>query len=742
MDKTYIAKDHEDRIYSLWEKSGVFTPRLLKKLQPFCIVMPPPNANGELHLGHATFVAVSDVLVRYHRMKGDVTLWLPGVDHAGILTQVTFEKTLLKAENKTRYNLGREAFYQRCFAFCMQNKSRMENQLRALGASCDWTREKFTLDPQITRMVLETFVRMYKEGLVFRGYRIVNWCPRCRSTLSDLELEWEERTDPLYFIKYGQFSLATVRPETKFGDTALAVHPDDRRYQQFVGKTFNYESLLGPRRLRLIADTAVDPKFGTGIVKVTPGHDPVDWEIGQRHHLEVRSVIDFDGKLNALTGPYQGLSVVEARKRVVADMEKRGLIEKTDAAYRHTVATCERCGTMIEPLVSRQWFVKVNSLASKAISAVKQGKTKIIPKKFEKMYFSWMRKVRDWPISRQIWWGQRLPVWYCHDCQKTAEQQAEFTLLTQGDPRAKTDVLEDPLVSIEKPACCPKCRGENLIQDPDTFDTWFSSGQWPVTTLTTSGKDDLAYFYPTALLNTAYEILFLWVARMIMFGLYLTGKVPFKVALINGVLRDEKGQKMSKSKGNGVDPLEMIEKYGADATRMALLAGRNPGNDLSIAKPQMEARIRGYRNFTNKIWNSARFISLWSLWQQNSARTKGQTTAKQDKEFINHIKAFSDKVTRQIEEYELGIAAEAVYNEFWHWFCDDCIERAKKNELSYQVLLWGFVSFLKLLHPFVPFVTEAVYQELTSVLPSSTKKGVVEEKLLISAAWPLLFNKS
>ncbi|OGY19077.1 MAG: valine--tRNA ligase [Candidatus Chisholmbacteria bacterium RIFCSPLOWO2_01_FULL_50_28] len=739
MEKRYNHTTHEAPLYLLWEKSGAFSPAKDSTKPPFCIIMPPPNANGELHLGHATFVAVSDALIRYHRMKGEATLWLPGVDHAGILTQVTFEKTLLKNTGKTRYELGRAAFYRACFDFCMQNKSTMEGQLRALGASCDWSREKFTLDPQVSRIVLETFIRMYNEGLVYRGYRIVNWCPRCRSTLSELELDWEERTDPLYYIKYGPFTLATVRPETKFGDTALAVHPDDRRYKKFIDKQFTFETLLGPRTLQVVADRAVDPKFGTGVVKVTPGHDAVDWEIGQRHHLEVRTVIDFDGRLNELTGPYQGMKAQDARRRVVADMEARGMVEKVDSSYTHSVARCERCGTTIEPLVSRQWFVKVGSLTKAAVSAVRDGKTTIIPKKFAKMFFSWMRNVRDWPISRQIWWGHQLPVWYCRESQKTAAAKAEFGLLLEGDPRARIDALEDPIVSIGKPDICPRCGGKDIVQDPDTFDTWFSSGQWPITTLKTSKKGDFELFYPTSVMNTAYEILFLWVARMIMFGLYLSGEVPFTVALINGVLRDEKGQKMSKSKGNGVDPLETIQKYGADATRMGLLAGRDPGNDLSISKAQMDDRIRGYRNFSNKIWNAVRFILLTLKSENGAIRYKA---AGQDTPYFDHLAQLISQTTQQFETYQLGRAAEGLYNEFWHWFCDDCIERQKKGSLSFGALLEGLVIFLKLLHPFVPFVSEACYQEVARALPDTQRKRLLKSKLLLSSAWPKRIQRS
>lgn len=747
MDKIYNHKTTEERIYKLWEESGAFQPKADPKAPPYSIIMPPPNANGELHLGHATFVAISDVLIRYHRMKGDAALWLPGVDHAGILAQVTFEKKLTKEQGKSRYDLGREEFYRQCYQFCMENKSLMENQLRALGASCDWTREKFTLDPEISKIVLTTFVKMYEEGLVYRGYRIVNWCPRCRSTLSDLELEWVDRTDPLYYIKYGPFILATVRPETKFGDTAVAVHPDDPRYQKWIGKEIEVVGLLDTFKMKVIADSAVNKDFGTGVIKVTPGHDHLDWEIGQRHQLEVKTVIDFDGRLGELTGPYKGLKVAEARKKVAADMQAKGLIEKVDENYHHTVATCERCGTIIEPLVSRQWFVKIKPLADQAIKVVEEGKVKIIPEKYAAMYFNWMRTIKDWPISRQIWWGHQLPVWYGRSAQKTEEQRREFELLKKGDTRARTDILDSPIVSIERPSA-----DDEYIQDPDTFDTWFSSGQWPVTTLKTSGQGDFKQFYPTQVMNTAYEILFLWVARMIMFGLYLTNEVPFKVALINGVLRDEKGQKMSKSKGNGVNPNEAIGKYGADAVRMALLAGRDSGNDLMISKQQMEERIRGYRNFSNKLWNIGRFINLQLT--SNPSAGSGLRTSQQlpfyedsienrknlhpdDKRILTELTLQVNRITEALENYRFGDAASSLYEFTWHAFADWYIESAKikmqsakfseeEKMKTLSVMRHVYVHILKLLHPFMPFVTE----EIWSKLPQK-KTG-----LLITAAWP------
>ena len=720
MDKNYDHNRYEGEIYRTWEEGGAFKPGEGKG-KPFSIIMPPPNANGELHLGHATFVAVSDALIRYHRMKGSPTLWLPGVDHAGILTQVTFEKKLKKEEDKSRHDLGREEFYGRCYEFCLKNKHLMENQMRALGSSCDWTREKFTLDPEISKLVYETFIKMHREGLIYRGYRIVNWCPRCRSTLADVELEWEERTDPLYYIKYGPFVLATVRPETKFGDSAVAVHPKDKRYEKHVGQEIEVEGLLGKFKLKVITDEAVDPKFGTGVIKVAAVLDFVDWEIGQRHGLEVKNVIDFDGRLTEVAGPYGGLKVAEARKKVAEDLQAKGLIERVDENYQHQVATCERCGTVIEPLVSRQWFVKIKPLAEEAIKATEEGKIKIVPKKYEKMYFNWMRNIRDWPISRQLWWGHRLPVWYRSEDQKTDEQVREFEFVRKGDTRARTDVLESPTLATERPG------GEgDWIQDPDTFDTWFSSGQWPVNTLKTSERGDFERFYPTTLMNTAYEILFLWVARMIMFGLYLTGKVPFEIALINGVLRDEKGQKMSKSKGNGVNPNEAMGKYGADAVRMALVAGRDNGNDLLISKQQMEERIRGYRNFSNKVWNVARFVQNIGTDPTSPKASLGAN----DEWILEELERTIKSVTGHMEKFRLGQAAEEIYDFVWHKFADVYIEKTKnRKEEASPTLLHVLITFLKLLHPFMPFVTEAIWGEIRTLRKNP-------EQMLISAQWP------
>ena len=670
MNKVYEHQKYEKEIYKKWEESGAFKPLdSARGHRPFTIIMPPPNANGDLHLGHATFVVVSDALIRYHRMKGSPTLWLPGVDHAGILTQVTFEKKLQK-EGKSRHDLGREEFHKQCYAFCLENKHLMEDQMRALGSSCDWSREKFTLDPEISKLVLETFVKMHREGLVYRGYRIVNWCVRCRSTLSDLETEEKEQTDKLYFLDYGSVTIATTRPETIFADVAVAVNPKDKKLKALIGKTARVP--LVNREIPIIGDAAVEMGFGTGALKVTPGHDVTDYEIGQRHKLPTLTVIDFDGKMTGgVPEEIRGMKVAAAREKTVEMLGRK--LTKTEELV-HSIKTCERCETIIEPLVSRQWFVKMASLAKPAIEVVQEGKVKIVPKKYEKMYFNWMKNIRDWPISRQIWWGHQLPAWYKKDDKN----------------------LENPVVAIEKP-------DEDWTQDPDTFDTWFSSGQWPFTTLRVSQPGDFERFYPTSVMNTAYEILFLWVARMIMFGLYLTGKVPFEVALINGVLRDEKGAKMSKSKGNGVNPNEAIAKYGADAVRMAMVAGRDNGNDLLISKQQMEERIRGYRNFANKIWNMARFIQTLPKID----------TANYDNGMMMKFNRIRLAVSADFDNYRLGQASERLYDFIWHDVADTYLEKAKTDKNKYGFTIWEiFEGSLRMLHPFMPFVTEAVWQEM------------------------------
>ncbi|HEX7455860.1 MAG TPA: valine--tRNA ligase [Candidatus Nanoarchaeia archaeon] len=715
MDKVYNHKEIESKWYGFWEKNGFFTPKMDKKKNPYVIIMPPPNANGELHIGHATFIAVEDVLARFHRMAGDPTLWLPGADHAGILTQVVYERELEK-KGKTRFDLGREEFFAQTYEFSMKNKKHMEAQLRALGASCDWTREKFTLNPEISKAVYTTFKKLYDDGLIYRGERIINWCGRCGTVLSDLEVEHEEKKGKLWFIKYplknssvkvqmSKFiTVATTRPETMLGDTAVAVNPKDSRYKKLIGQIVILP--LMNREIPIIDDPAVDPGFGTGAVKVTPAHDPVDFEIGQRNNLEIISVLGQDGRLSTNAAEFSGLKKTEGLQKIIESLTKQGLIEKVED-YKHSVGVCERCRSTVEPLVSRQWFIKIKPLAKPALDAVKQGMVQILPKRFEKIYFNWLENIRDWCVSRQIWWGHRLPVYYCQEI-KTPECERR----------------DGVFVSVENPEECPFCKSIKIKQDPDTLDTWFSSGQWPYTTLgwpekkqgTTikeqrTGKEqfisDFDYFYPTSVMETGYDILFFWVARMIMLGLYATGKPPFRTVFLHGLVRDEHGQKMSKSRGNVVDPLDVAEKYGADAVRMALVFGTSPGNDINLG----ESKIQGMRNFTNKLWNIGRFI-LSNQSQRQGAKGKRQNS-KEDKWILEELEKTKRKVTTDIENYRFGQAAEELYDFIWHKFADKYVEHSKtRREEAQPILEKVFEESLRLLHPFMPFITEELWQRL------------------------------
>lgn len=725
--KTYDPKKVEGRIYRAWERSGFFNPdklpttRYQLPARPFTIIMPPPNANGPLHIGHAVFVTLQDIMIRFWRMRGRKALWLPGADHAGFETQVVFDQKLEK-QGRRRSDMPRDQLYREMLEFTLENTKVMEGQLRELGASCDWSRNTFTLDPSIVKIVTDTFVKLYEDGLLYRGERIVNWCVKHQTTLSDLEIKYEERTDPLYYIRYGPLTLATVRPETKFGDTAVAVHPRDKRYQQYVGKEIEIETLIGPAKIKVIADAAVDPKFGTGVIKVTPAHDPADFEIGKRHNLEVRAVIGKDGRLNEKTGLYAGLKVAEARKKVAEDMEKSGLLVKTEPNYKHNVAVCYKCGTVVEPLVMPQWFVKMQPLAERAIAAVQSGKIQIIPERYKKVYYHWLKNIRDWNISRQIVWGIRIPAWF----------------------RTAPDGREEIFVGIRAP------RDKGWKQDPDVLDTWFSSGQWPFATLMASrgskstlrqaqgikSKRDFEVFYPTDVMETGYDILFFWVARMIMLGLYATGKIPFRTVYLHGLVRDKDRQKMSKSKGNVIDPLGVAELYGTDAVRMALVVGNTAGNDIIIS----EEKIRGYRNFSNKLWNIHRFIML----NAERRRTKAKVVySAEDKKRLAELKTLVKRVTADLERFRFHHAAEVLYHYTWHTFADKIIESAKprlasanpKERAAAQSLLLEIHStLLKLLHPFIPFITEELWQNLQATKATKVTKGT--EGLLMVEPWP------
>ena len=683
MDKTYQADKFENEVYEQWEKSGAFKPT--GKGKPYTIIMPPPNANDPLHVGHAMFITVEDIFIRYHRMKGEAALWLPGTDHAGIETQFVFEKKLAK-EGKSRFDFDRQTLYQMIWDYVQKNSGVAIDQMKKLGASADWSRTKFTLDQDVVDFVLDTFIQLYHDGLIYRDLKLVNYCTRCGTAFSNLEVDHVDKIEPLYYLKYGPFTLATVRPETKFGDTAVAVNPKDKRYQEWIGQTIEVDGLTGKFKIKVIADNYVDPEFGTGVVKITPAHDPNDYEVWQRHKNEIPGpiqVIDFSGKLNDRAGKYQGLNVLAARKKIVEDLQKKGLVVKIDEKYRHAVGTCYRCGRIIEPLPLAQFFIKVKPLTKTVLAALKKGEFKIYGAGHDKILKHWLTTLNDWNISRQIVWGIRLPVWY----RKNSDKK-EFVV-------AKTSP------------------GEDYEQDPDTFDTWFSSAQWPVVTLKTGQPKDFTTFYPTNLMETGYDILPFWVMRMLMIGIYLTGKVPFKQVYLHGLVRDAKGQKMSKSKGNVLNPLDVVAKYGADALRMALVMSTTAGRDNAVG----EDKIRGMRNLTNKIWNASRFVVEF---------LKDGPAQKGDQEFLKETKSLVIAVGKNIDSLRVGFAAEHAYNDFWHWFCDEKIEAAKEGKISKKTMIEGLKMILIMLHPFVPFVTEAVWQQLPPT----------KEKLLISASWP------
>ena len=683
MDKAYSHQTSESKVYSLWEKSGAFTPKIDKHKSPFTIIMPPPNANAPLHIGHARFVTIQDAMVRYHRMKGDPTLWLPGSDHAGIETQYVFEKKL-RDEGKSRLDFSREEFYQMLWKFSLQNKKTMEAQLKTLGASCDWSRNHFTLEPAIVKIVYQTFKKLYDDGLIYRGERILNYCPRCGTTYSQLEVNSVERNDSLYFINYGTITVATTRPETIFADVAVAVNPKDSRYKALVGK-FAKLPIVG-RNLPIIADGLVDKDFGTGALKITPGHDALDFEIGQKHGLSALSVIDSSGRMTGTPEKYIGLKATEAREEVVKDLSTLGLVKKVET-IKHLVGVCYKDKGLIEPLLSKQWFVAIKPLAEAALRAMSSGSVTFTAEKFGKIAKHWLKNLRDWNIGRQIVWGIRIPAWRCDKC------------------------LEWTITAGESPKSCGFCGHQSLSQDHDTFDTWFSSGQWPFATLQSSEKGDFEYFYPTSVMETAYDIVPFWVIRMIMLGVYATGKVPFEKVLIHGLVRDREGQKISKSKGNVIDPIVMSEKYGADAVRMSLVWGALVENDVSLS----EDNVRAQRNFSNKIWNATRFIKDFSA------------TATKNTLFKSKVKTIVHETDKYLNKFQLSLAAEYLYAEFWHWFCDEAIEEAKQGKIDAAELRWGLKIFLVLLHPFMPFVTEAAWQEARDASDSPT---------LISASWP------
>lgn len=717
LKKPYNPSEHEKDIYQLWETSGFFRPEVgpswtsNSQTNPnygksYTILMPPPNANGHLHVGHALGTTIQDIMIRYRRMAGYKALWLPGADHAGFETQVVYEKKLEK-EGRSRFGMEREELYKEILTFTLENKKFMEDEVRALGASCDWSRERFTLDPEIVKVVYGTFRKLYDDGLVYRGKRMVNWCTKHQTSLSDLETTAKTQKDSLYYITYGPLTVATVRPETIFGDTAVAVHPSDKRYTKLIGSTITVTTPIGSMDLKVIADESVDPDFGTGALKITPAHDPNDFEMGKKHSLPSIEVIDQYGKLNKKTGKYAGMKVDEARKAVADDLATMGLLVKTED-YEHVITTCYKCGRTLEPRILPQWFVKMEPLAQRALEAVRTKEVTILPDYSEKVFNNWLSEIRDWNISRQIAWGIPIPAKICSSCDYGTADTTQIK--------------------------CPEC-GSALISDPDTFDTWFSSGQWPFATLGYPKEKDFNTFYPTAVMETAYDILFFWVARMIMLGLYRTGKVPFRHVYLHGLVRDATRQKMSKSKGNVVNPIELLTQYGTDALRMGLIAGNTPGTDSAFS----EEKIKGYKHFANKIWNVARFV-LERV--DESPLTEKPPLTKVDEERLAELSALSDDVRKDLEEFRFHLAGEKLYHYFWHTFADKIIEESKVqlkdgDEETRQSTLFTLLSILcttlVLLHPFMPFITETLWQ----ILPVKLRECVgYHETLLMITPWP------
>lgn len=708
--KTWEPQKHEAEIYQRWEKSSAFKPK--DAGEPFCIIMPPTNANGLLHAGHALGFTVQDLFSRFARLRGKAALWLPGADHAGFETQIVFEKKLDR-EGKSRFDFDRKTFYTEVYKFSIDNKSIMENQTRQLGASCDWSRNTFTLDQDVIKTVYKTFKKLFDDGYVYRSERLVNYCIEHGTAFSDLEVDHEEQKANLWYFKYplkdssGFITVATTRPETMLGDTAVAVNPKDKRYTKLVGKTVILP--LTQREIPIIADDFVDLKFGTGAVKVTPAHDPNDFEISERHGLDKIQVINTSGKMTQnVPNKYQNLKIKAAREEVIKDMTEAGLLEKA-TEYSHSVGVCYKCRNILEPLLMPQWYIKVDELKKPAIKAIEANKIEFYPKRFKKTALTWLKNFKDWNISRQIWWGISIPAFYC-------PKHPDFWVITEGAKPAKN---------------CPEC-GSTLTQDPDTFDTWFSSGQWPFAALKANSKADLGRFYSTTVMETMYDIIPWWVCRMIMFGLYTTGNVPFKTVYIHGMVKDAKGQKMSKSKGNVINPLELAKNYGTDALRFSYIIGNPPGADMNMS----EDKVKSYRNFANKIWNAGRFLLL-NISGPHSGVRDMQITGKTDaqKEILKACVQTKKKVTRYFEKFKPHLAAETLYDFFWHTFCDKYLEAAKEElrdkvlrKSTEQVLLKVLIESLVMLHPIMPFVTEALWQKAREFDPEL-------EEQLITAKW-------
>jgi len=736
LEKSYDHSKVEQKIYKLWEDSGFFNPDKLPgdRKQPYTIIMPPPNANAPSHVGHALGYTIQDILIRYNRMQGKKTLWLPGSDHAGFETQVVFEKKLEK-EGRSRFKMQREEFYKEIWDYVQTNKHISEQAIKRLGASCDWSRNIFTLDPEIIKVVYQTFKRMSDDGLIYRGLRLGNWCFKHQTALSDLETKYEERTEPFYYFKYGPFTIGTSRPETKFGDKYVVMHPDDKRYLKYKdGDTFTAEWINGPIKATIIKDEAVDMEFGSGVMTITPWHDAVDFDLAQKHNLEKEQIIDKYGKLLPIAGEFAGMKITVARPLVVEKLKAKGLLEKVEENYKHNVQVCYKCNTVIEPQILPQWFVAMTkalpdgrpSLRDMAVNAIKNGEVKIVTEKFEKIFLHWMDNIRDWPISRQIWWGIPIPAWYHLTCGVHGKQT-------------------EPFISIEQPKTCPNC-GTNfegiplagrLEQDPETFDTWFSSGQWPYATMMANdakhGTKTFENFYPTQVMETAWDILFFWVARMTMFSYYRTGKPPFEKVFLHGLVRDKDRQKMSKSKGNVVDPLAVIDTYGCDALRFALIFSTSAGNDIPLA----EDKIKGMKHFANKLWNIARYVLANIDNAPVAEGFKPSPTTDADREILAKLDAAIKSAANHLDNFRLHEAAQEIYQFTWHELADIYVEASKKQlldeklkENTQKLLLHNLINVLKLLHPFMPFITE----ELWGILGQAGLLG--ERKLLIISDWP------
>ncbi|MBR3908239.1 MAG: valine--tRNA ligase [Clostridia bacterium] len=692
--KQYNPKDVEDRVYKTWLDGKYFHAKREEGKDTYTIVIPPPNITGQLHMGHALDNTLQDILIRFKRMQGFDTLWLPGTDHASIATEAKIVEKM-REEGITKEDIGREGFLERAWDWKKQYGGRIIEQLKKMGSSCDWDRERFTLDEGCNKAVNEVFVRLYEKGLIYRGERIINWCPHCKTSISDAEVEYEEQAGHFWHLRYpfkdgsGYVELATTRPETLLGDTAVAVNPNDERYKDIIGKTVILP--LVHREIPVVADDYVEIEFGTGVVKITPAHDPNDFEVGLRHNLPVINVMTDDAKITEDYPKYAGMDRYEARKAIVADLEAEGALVRVED-YTHNVGTCYRCSSTVEPRISKQWFVKMKPLATPAIDAVKNGETKFVPQRFEKVYFHWLENIRDWCISRQLWWGHRIPAWYCADC-------GEITV-------SKTEAHE-----------CKHCGSKNITQDPDTLDTWFSSALWPFSTLGWPEEtEDFKHYYPTNTLVTGYDIIPFWVMRMMFSGIEQTGQVPFNTVLIHGLVRDSQGRKMSKSLGNGVDPLEVIDNYGADALRFSLATGNSPGNDMRYIPERVEAS----RNFANKIWNAARFI-LMNLESDDEIALNLADLVLEDKWILSKYNTLVADVTDNLEKFELGLAVQKLYDFIWDIFCDWYIEICKSRlngedkkakDTARSVLIYVFTNTLKLLHPFMPFITEEVWQAL------------------------------